>query len=111
MNDKWWEVEGCTGKNLDTGFRGIIIKPQKLLYFQTEKQWRPLKKINFIPDGVPFDCIPNKAEFIEFDNDGKFGFREDDTEVSHYLPFLKCPEKWKDKEFPITVKLRRLIND
>lgn len=66
---------------------------------------------NFIPVGVPFDCMPEWVDVIEVFYDGGIKFRggTNRTEKSYIDYFKNCPEEWKGKTFPITKELRELL--
>jgi hypothetical protein len=120
MSDRWWLVEGVIVEDVNS----CLV--HKINSLNVDEFKHLFDGSNFIPRGVPFDCMPDWAEAIEFGGvpfdcmpdwaeaidfgDGRFWFIAEDGKECEQIMFNKCPEAWKGKTFPITDELRRLID-
>lgn len=127
MDKKWWLVPGIVLEQIRKDNEKVIVMITKMnndtgeIDFNDGDWWSPdrMKSIKFKPIGVPFDCMPEWAERIEFNQFGLIIYHPKDIyyfeenyyeRFKQYCSFPKCPEEWKGKTLLITDELRELIN-
>jgi hypothetical protein len=109
----WWCVPGMIIRDEGSGWEGRILTITKFsIYFYPDGENDNLIGFQFIkrykPVSGPFAMIPEDANLIFFNIDGRGGFQEYEGHPSpvRFPIWHDCPEEFKGKTFPITEDIR-----